>query len=228
MSETVDIKQGPEKSGNGKKEPSSIQLVMTLGLAGFFSGIVLVGAYFLTLPMIQANTARALERAIYKVLPGCQSFTTLELNKDQLAPKSAGQAGGNDNVLFAGYGADGNLVGFAIPAQETGFQDVIVGLIGYDPAKKMIVGFEVLESKETPGLGDKIFKDADFRENFKALAAPGIVVVKKGEKTKPNEVEAITGATISSKAVVRLLNKGLGGWEKAIESSLPTLLKKEK
>lgn len=219
MSDTLD-------RTTNKREPSSAQLVLTLGLAGFFSGIVLVGAYFLTLPVIQENKAKALERAIYKVLPGCQSFTTLTLDGGKLVAPPTGSGAGNENRLYAGYNAEGDLVGFAIPAQETGFQDVIAGLMGYDPQKKQIVGFEVLESKETPGLGDKIFKDADFRENFKALEAPGIVVVKKGEKTRPNEVEAITGATISSKAVVRLLNKGIDGWEKAIADSLPALLKK--
>jgi electron transport complex protein RnfG len=70
-----------------------------------------------------------------------------------------------------------------------------------------------LESKETPGLGDKIIKDAAFLSNFEALAIqPKIIAVKNGEKTEPHQVEAITGATISSKAIVRLLHNGLDDW----------------
>ncbi|MFT5765223.1 MAG: electron transport complex protein RnfG, partial [Saprospiraceae bacterium] len=89
---------------------------------------------------------------------------------------------------------------------------------GYDDTLKVIIGFEVLESKETPGLGDKIFKDADFQTNFTALAVePEIVPVKKGAKQKPNEVEGITGATISSKAIVRLLNKTMDIWQTTID-----------
>jgi len=71
-----------------------------------------------------------------------------------------------------------------------------------------VTGMEVLESRETPGLGDKIYKDADFVASFKELMIePEIVAVKKGKRSKPNEIDAITGATISSKAVVRIINE---------------------
>ena len=72
---------------------------------------------------------------------------------------------------------------------------------------------EVLESRETPGLGDKIYKDMDFVGEFKSLAVePEIVAVKKGTKTSPNQVDAITGATISSKAIVRIINEAHSAW----------------
>ena len=71
----------------------------------------------------------------------------------------------------------------------------------------------MLESRETPGLGDKINKDVDFLANFTDLAVePTIVGVKKGEKAKPNEVDCITGATISSKSVIKILNTSTGEW----------------
>jgi electron transport complex protein RnfG len=70
----------------------------------------------------------------------------------------------------------------------------------------------ILSSRETPGLGDKIFKDAEFVGNFGDLATgPEIVVVKDGRDTE-NEVDAITGATISSKAVVRIINEANAFW----------------
>ena len=72
---------------------------------------------------------------------------------------------------------------------------------------------EILDSRETPGLGDKIYKDAVFVANFSNLVAdPEIVTVKKGTRSAPNEVDAITGATISSKAVVRIINEGQARW----------------
>ena len=61
------------------------------------------------------------------------------------------------------------MIGFAIPGSEPGFQDIIGALYGYEANGQTIIGFEVLESKETPGLGDKIFKDPDFQTNFTAL-----------------------------------------------------------
>ena len=86
-------------------------------------------------------------------------------------------------------------------------------LYGYAPAEKLVRGMEILESRETPGLGDKIYKDADFVSNFSALLIePEIVAVKKNTKTQPNEIDAITGATISSKAVVRIINETHVAW----------------
>lgn len=205
-------------------EHSSGKLIATLGIAGFFSGLLLVVVYLYTLPMIEANKAAALERAIYKVLPGCTNFETLVLENGKLGEMTEAKAaagGEAPKAIYAGRDSLGQLIGFAIPSDEPGFQDVIAGIMGYQPEKKMIIGFEVLESKETPGLGDKIIKDQAFTVQFEALSVePEIVVVKKGEKQNPNEVEAITGATISSKTVVKLLNKGMGEWQGAIEEYL--------
>jgi H+/Na+-translocating ferredoxin:NAD+ oxidoreductase subunit G len=213
------------------KEPSSGRLIATLGIAGFFSGIILVGAYIFTLPMIQANKARALEAAIYKVLPGSKSYETLVLKDGALELFKKDEASKKDappNSIFAGYDSTGALVGIAVPAEEPGFQDIIAGIYGYNPSAKTIVGFEVLDSKETPGLGDKIIKDMAFKTNFEALSVePEIVTVKNGEKKNPNEVEAITGATISSKAVVRLLQKSIGEWKPAIEQYIESTQKEK-
>ncbi len=203
-----------------EKEPSSFRLIITLGIAGLLSGIVLVSVYLYTLPMIEANKAEALRKAIYKVLPECDYFETLELRSGQLLKWEEGdkqESGSEVKRIFLGYDKDKEVIGFAIPGAEAGFQDIIGVIFGYNAGAQMIIGFEVLESKETPGLGDKIFKDLDFQENFKALAvAPEIIPVKKGKKLNPNEVETITGATISSKAIVRLLNNSISEWQKAI------------
>ena len=206
-------------------EPSSFKLIFALGLAGLFAGLALVSVYLYTLPMIEANKAEALQKAIFEVLPDCASFKTLELIDGQLievtneeGKKKKAKGGGEVPKIFTGFNANGDFVGFAIPGKEPGFQDIIGVIFGYDASQKTIIGFEVLESKETPGLGDKIFKDADFQTNFTALAIdPEIISVKKGKKKNPNEVESITGATISSKAIVRLLNNSMEEWRAPIE-----------
>lgn len=204
--------------------PSSFLLILTLGVAGFFSGLVLVGVYLITLPIIEANKAKALKEAVFHVVPQCQSFQTLELQNGKLImlkPDNPGKQGSrsqNTERIFVCYDNSKTLVGFALPESEPGFQDLIQGILGYDASKKIIIGFEVLESKETPGLGDKIIKDQHFRANFTALSVePEIISVKPGSKKEANQVETITGATISSKAVVRLLQKSINRWRPAIE-----------
>ena len=119
----------------------------------------------------------------------------------------------DEPVVYGGYDDDGQFVGYAMPGAGPGFQDTIAILYGYKPAEKLVVGMEVLESRETPGLGDKIYKDMDFVDEFYALSIePEIVAVKKGTKTSDNQVDAITGATISSKAIVRIINETHAGW----------------
>ena len=207
------------------KEPGSFKLISSLGIAGLFSGIVLVGTFLYTNPMIIANKEAATQRAIFKVLPGCENFQTLTISDNEIKvmdeASSSENSSNSDPRVYAGFNGSGELVGFAIPGSEPGFQDVIAAMFGYNAADGAIIGFEVLESKETPGLGDKIFKDKDFQLNFTNLVIePQIITVKKGEKTQPNQVEAITGATISSKAIVNLLNNTLESWKAPIDQYL--------
>ena len=80
----------------------------------------------------------------------------------------------------------------------------------------------MLESKETPGLGDKIEKEDFFLANFEALdvsleddgrtIANPIKAVKQGEKVNPWEVDGITGATISSVAIADMLRQSTAEW----------------
>ena len=111
------------------------------------------------------------------------------------------------------YDAEQNFIGYAIPGAGPGFQDTIKLLYGYRPESKKVVGMEVLESRETPGLGDKIYKDLAFVGAFADLPIePIIEVVKKGRKVSDNQVDAITGATISSRAVVKIINDTNSIW----------------
>jgi electron transport complex protein RnfG len=192
-------------------EPSSARLVATLGLAGLLSGLIIVSAYEATLPRIEAYKARVLREAVFKVLPGVERMQRLVYRDGRLVPNEAEAKG--EEAVFAGYDAQGRLVGYAIPAEGPGFQDLIRLLYGYRPETREVTGMEVLESRETPGLGDKIYKDAHFVANFDGLAVdPEIRAVKKGKKAAPNEIDAITGATISSKAVVRIMNAANAIW----------------
>ncbi len=123
----------------------------------------------------------------------------------------------DDNTLYAGYGKANRFIGYAIPGEGPGFQDTIKLLYGYLPDQRRIVGMAILDSRETPGLGDKIYKDAEFVANFDHLSVdPQIVTMKKGTKSAPNEIDAITGATISSKAVVRIINQTRTRWEERL------------
>jgi electron transport complex protein RnfG len=193
------------------KAPGSLRLVLTLAVAGLLSGIAIIGIYESTLPTITANKARELREAVFKVLPGVTQMQALVYRNGELVVVPAPDK--DEPVVYGGYDDEGKFLGYAVPAAGPGFQDTIALLYGYRPGEKLIVGMEVLESRETPGLGDKIYKDPDFVGEFSKLSIePAIVAVKKGTKTSDNQIDAITGATISSKAVARIINEAHTSW----------------
>ncbi len=200
------------------KEPTSIRLVASLAVAGFLSGLIIIGIYVTTLPTITANKAQELREAVFRVLPGVSQMHKFRYDGEQLVNADNGKDG--EDTVYAGYDDKGRFIGYAIASEGPGFQDTVKLLFGYLPDRRKVVGMWILESRETPGLGDKIYKDADFVANFDDLATePKIVAVKKGQKANPNEIDAITGATISSKAVVRIMNEGISRWRERLPLS---------
>jgi len=193
------------------REPGSTRLVATLGLAGLLSGLIIVSVFEATRPTIVAYQAKVLRQAVFKVLPGTTRMQHLVHREGRLLVKETEDQ--DEEALFGGYDAQGRLLGYAIPSAGPGFQDTIRLIYGYRPDARRVVGMEILESRETPGLGDKIYKDAAFVADFQSLAIdPRIETVKRGTKAAVNQVNAITGATISSKAVVRIINQGNARW----------------
>ena len=195
----------------GRKEPSPFRMVFTLAVAASCSGFVLSGVYQVTKPMIDANKAERLRQGVFRVVPGSTLLQKLVLRDGELVAVAEDEAV-TDPTVHAAYDEQQRFVGWAISGNTPGFQDTVAVLYGYDPRRRVVTGMYVLESRETPGLGDKIFKDEDFVANFEALAVdPEIVLVKDG-RDADNEVDAITGATISSKAVVRIINEANTRW----------------
>nr|VFK42900.1 MAG: electron transport complex protein RnfG [Candidatus Kentron sp. TC] len=196
---------------NQNAQPGSLRLILTLTLAGLFSGLAIVGIYDVTLPRITANKAMALRTAVFKVLPGIETLREVGYRNGRLFIPEPGAP--EIESVYAGFDGEDRLVGYAIPGEGPGFQDTIKLLYGYRPNPGRITGMEILESRETPGLGDKIYKDLDFVASFQGLRPDSpIRAVKKGAMFDANEIDAITGATISSVAVVRIINETNVRW----------------
>jgi electron transport complex protein RnfG len=122
---------------------------------GVFCGLVIVSVFQVTRPVIERNKAEALQKAIFHVLPSASTSTTYRLDENGRFEVLEGQGIG-EQLVYAGYDDQEELVGLAVEAQGMGYQDVIGLIYGYSFADEAIIGIQVLESKETPGLGDKI------------------------------------------------------------------------
>jgi len=188
-------------------------------LAGLL--IVLVNQH--TKPIIDKYKAEQLQLAVYEVLPGVERYSTFYLVDGVLSltlPEAAKES--EYKRVYVGYDNSDKILGVAISRGESGFQDVVQIIFGFDPATGILTGMKVLDSKETPGLGDKIFKDQAFVGQFFAGPETPLVGVKIGAgKGNPNEIDTITGATISSKVVIDIINHGLEEWMPVLDKGIP-------
>jgi len=93
-----------------------------------------------------------------------------------------------------------SLAGYVFLIENKGYAGIIKISVGIDKTGK-ITGVKIGENNETPGLGAKAAEEP-FISQFKGLTPAEKLKVVKNGKTKPEEIEAISGATITSKAVV--------------------------
>lgn len=205
---------------NLEQTPGPVELVKVLGVVATVCGVLIVTAYQVTAGARSANQQRAREVAVLQVVPGATSYVEYALSAesvipvlgDIVAPKEAHSA-------FVGYNANGEMAGIALEAGAQGYSDIVKILYNYSPSCECVTGFTILSSKETPGLGDKIITDDNFQANFKnpgleaklnaekTALANEIVTVKHATKTHPWQVDAISGATITSRAVGKGINQ---------------------
>ncbi len=219
---------------NAAPQTSSFKMLRAMVGIGIMCALFIVLTYEFTLPVIAQNKAEGLDKAILKVLPGAVSKAIFKLDENKNFIQIE-DANGVEEVIFAGYDQNQHLVGLAIEASGQGYADIIRILYGYDPEKQEIIGFYVLESKETPGLGDKIEKDPNFLSNFQGLDVSlnanlsalvnKPITVKSGEKDKPWQIDGITGATISSRAIGEMIGNSTAYWMPLIYKNKEALVK---
>jgi electron transport complex protein RnfG len=213
----------PAPQEPAEEKVSTFRLVATLGVAGVLAGLLIAMVNQHTSPIIEAYRAEQLRLAVYEVLPEATGYTTYYLVDGALSPTlPAGAKESEYKRVYAGYDEAGEPVGVALSRGESGFQDVILVIFGFDPAEGTLSGMKVLESKETPGLGDKIFKDQPWVDQFFAGPQTPLLPVKPGAgKGAPGEIDTITGATISTKAVIAIINNAIEEWKPVLEQGIP-------
>ena len=164
---------------------------LVLGLALVF-GAALAGVQTGLHPKIEANKRAETMRQIPSLVPGAKES------------EPAGEAGLR---AWRALGDGGETVGWVVLASGQGFAGPIELLVGVDAALARIPGLYVLSQTETPGLGNRIAAE-DWREQFRGMdAETGLKVTK--QEAGPHEIQEITGATISSRSVVHIVNNTL-------------------
>ncbi len=176
-----------------QKESTFSNMTLTLFVVTFVAAAVLGFVHDLTKADIALAKQQAQQQAIESVLP---TFDTLG-DSYKMSPEDS-----SDSLeFFPAYDANQQLVGVAVKTYtKNGFSGLISIMAGLSP-DGTITGFEVLEHKETPGLGAKM--NAWFKDESK----PGQNIIGKSPATSTFEVskdggdiDAITASTITSRA----------------------------
>ncbi len=168
---------------------SFLNMVLVLSLVSLIAATSLAVVNELTKESIAKAQEEKLIKAIAMVTPEFDSLKTYNM----APPKNIG-----DQLSFYEVRKEGKLVGTAVKSwTDKAFSGRMWVIVGFLP-NGVIYNSNVLQHKETPGLGDKTdSKKSDWNEQFKAKdpAKFSLTVSKDG-----GDVDAITAATISSRA----------------------------
>lgn len=118
----------------------------------------------------------------------------------------------SDITYSIGTNADGKLVGFTFNTTSKGYGGTIEVMTGISADSK-ITGVTILSQNETPGLGANITNDNFINQFYRDIPQDGFKI-KKGNAQNNNEINAITGATISSNTVNDAINEAITQYRK--------------
>lgn len=173
-----------------------IRLIVMLTLVSLIAGASLAFTYEATMPRIRVNENKTRQEALREVVPGTIRFTTERLKVT--LPGTDGKPQPTQVEAYRCVDAAGRLTGLAYIAAPSGFSAAIQVMVGLDPVERKVLAIRVLDLSETPGLGMKVreekftgqFRDKSLTDAFAAARAG-------------SDIQAVTGATISSKAVAQ-------------------------
>ena len=167
-----------------------LRLTLTLLIITSVVAAALAGVNSITAPKIADLTAQKTQKAIEAVLPGGYEAEVLEFN----------DATGLVTKVYSG------LNGFAYEVTPSGFDNTITMMVGVDPMGNLL-GISVVKHTETAGLGAVAAATTTAGEAFRGqfVGKSGSVSVTKDG----GEIDAITGATITSRAICEGVNAAL-------------------
>ena len=178
-----------------------IQQSWLLIISSFCFGLLIAITNAAWAPRIEQNKIDKLNRLMGGLLPKATEF---ELETEFEIKSAKGKKA--KSTVYKAVSDAGKCAGYCFNASGSGFADKIELVVAVDKDFEKIAGFDVLTSNETPGFGDQI-KLPWYRSQFAGAPAEELKLVKTGDAEKiDSEIVAVTGATVSSEAVVEIIN----------------------
>ena len=187
------------------------------------SGLLLGAVYSITKQPIAQAEKKAQKEAYLAVFPDAQDLTEPD-NKEELLAKAA------DVLAGAGFSTGDTLEDFYLAEKDGTVTGVVMNITSHEGyggdinfsmgvnTDGTVTGVEMLSLSETAGLGMRA-KDEEFKGQFAGKTADQFVVTKNGASAD-NEIDAISGATFTSKAVTNGVNAGLRFYESLKEGGI--------
>ena len=181
-----------------------IQQSWLLIVASFCFGLLIAITNAAWSPRIEQNKVTKINRLMNSLLPEAGKF---ELNtKLEIASAKGKKVKSN---LYKAVSDQNECVGWAFNCEGPGFADKIELIVAVDKNFQKIAGFACLASNETPGFGDQI-KLPYYRSQFAGAPIKELELVRIGNASKiDSEIVAVSGATVSSEAVVKIINNSI-------------------
>lgn len=152
-----------------------------LGLICILAGGLLAGVNALTKDRIIAQARERERRTLLEVLPGAARFDPVTSSNEEV-------------VYYKAYNTDEQLMGVAFKASGRGYSSIIDIMAGMNP-EGVISSIKVMNHNETPGVGTRILATS-FTSGFANKDSAAL-----------SQVQAIAGATVSSRAVISAVQK---------------------
>ena len=173
---------------NKKDIGSIIKTAVALFLICAISAGIVAFVNDITDDTIEANNLAAANEAKSAVLTAAETFEDVTLS--------------DGTVGWVGKNAAGDTVGYVFSTSASGYGGNVKVMTGFD-TEGTVTGVQILEIEETPGLGMRA-KTVEFLSRF--LNTTTELSVVKGEKSSDGKIEALTSATITSRAMVKAVN----------------------
>lgn len=199
-------------TGAGKKEFPKAAIVLCV--IALIAGAVLGVVNYMTAPKIAEQAELTKQESFKEVVPEAESFA----QDDGIQTELEGEIVGNYedgafgrvtiNSVFVGLNEAGEPEGYAISVSTNdGFDGNITMTVGIS-ADGVVNGISFTEINETAGMGMRVTEDS-WKEQFADTSVDKYVLNKAGGSTTPEEIDSVSGASISSGAVVNAVNAAI-------------------
>ena len=176
-----------------------IKTALTLFAIAALVAVLLALANYVTAPIIERSAQERLNQSLNSLMTEAVTFETVDDHAvvDTAVPVLA---------VYRGLDKADVETGYCVYVAPTGYSDTIEMIVAINK-EGAVSGVRILSISDTPGIGMKVDSDVDFQNSV--LGFSEVINIVKGTPTNPNDIQVISGASISSTAYLNGVNTAI-------------------